>query len=159
MHWGLSRASPVKKLTGLTLGWTQFATLTWFCFFPSQEVMALIRAHCRLHQKQLNQESFKWSLNAPELSVVLSVFWWFCRTKPPCGPQAAGSQTNTLHALRLCTCLKKQISPFPLVQSQPKSDQRAPDHFVQREASMSGSSVLLRLLRLLLIYVSATLSV
>lgn len=52
MHWGLSRASPVKKLTGLTLGWTQFATLwSWILFIPSQEVMALIRAHCQLHQK------------------------------------------------------------------------------------------------------------
>lgn len=52
-------------------------------------------------------------LKCPKLSVVFSVFWWFCQTKPPCGPQAAGSQTNTLHALRLCTCLKSK-SPLSL---------------------------------------------
>lgn len=64
---------------------------------------------------------------------------------PLCGLQVAGCQTNTLHA----PCVHRnetQISLFPLIQSQPKSDECTPDHFVQREASMSSFSVMQLLL-------------
>lgn len=79
----------------------------------------------------------------PKLRVVFKTLLLFMH--PLCGLQVVGSQTNTLHAL--CVHLNEtEISLFPLIQSQPKSDECTPDHFVQREASMSSFSVMQLLL-------------